>query len=95
MSKLRVASMFRRRLPFELWPIVLRRGRSRRTMTITKVRNSMRMRDANKALIDAAAGGHTSHVPNPTMTVRTATRLLAGQRAFRAYGRQLEHSIGF
>lgn len=94
LSKLHVASICLRRLPFELSPIVLRRGRSCWMIETAKCRNSMRLRLAKKALIDAAAAGHTSHVPNPTMTVRRATRLLAVRSVFRARRCQLRHFIG-
>jgi len=76
LSELNVASMCLRRLPFERAAIVLRRDRSCWTMENTQVRDNMQLRGAKKTLIDTAAAGHTSHVSNPTMTVRGATRLL-------------------
>jgi hypothetical protein len=51
----------------------------------------MRLRCAKKAPVNIAAAGHTSHVPNPTMTVRRATRLLAVPYAFRAGHREHRH----
>jgi hypothetical protein len=51
----------------------------------------MRLRSAKKAPVNVAAAGHTSHVPNPTMTVRRATRLLAVPYAFRAGHRERRH----
>jgi hypothetical protein len=51
-------------------------------MENAQVRNNMQLRCAKKALIDTAAAGHTSHVPNPTMPVRRATRLLAMREHF-------------
>jgi hypothetical protein len=51
----------------------------------------MRLRCAKKAPVNIAAAGHTRHVPNPTMTVRRATRLLAVPYAFRAGHREHRH----